>query len=377
VRRLLAAAGLLTLAGCADTTDAAAIDGSAATTTAAPDPRAAVEALQERIDDDFAAVYQQAIDAQVADAIRNLLLVAEPPARIRRQRFLFALYQSREFAPAFVQNSELRSTARPVLQTLGNAGAHGLDASRFVDSELRGALDAVADYGGLLANVPALELTRDERRTILDLLEQIPADQLADPQAWLMGQLLDPATSPLPELARHHATVVRAGRLAAGAMAMADVLLVDRTLDYAFEQRHFNTSTVDEEITEAQRDAMIAERMTGTFQVLVDADTDEQVQAMLDALPPTLPQYPRLMETAARYRQIVAAGGWIEVDPGNVRRGSRGARVQALKERLAAEGYYTGAIDDVFDTPLTDAIQSYEETHQLEVDGEVDRTFVN
>ena len=142
VRRLLAAAGLLTLAGCADTTDAAAIDGSAAAITAAPDPRAAVEALQERIDDDFAAVYQQAVDAQVADAIRNLLLVAEPPARIRRQRFLFALYQSREFAPAFVQNSELRSTARPVLQTLGNAGAHGLDASRFVDSELRGALDA-------------------------------------------------------------------------------------------------------------------------------------------------------------------------------------------------------------------------------------------
>ncbi len=96
------------------------------------------------------------------------------------------------------------------------------------------------------------------------------------------------------------------------------------------------------------------------------------------ALPPQHPQYAKLVDEYRRYKKIVDDGGWEEVpERRGLRRGSKGEIVAKLKKRLRAEGYYPAEapIDETFGEALEDAVEAYQTTHQMRVDGRAHSMF--
>lgn len=95
----------------------------------------------------------------------------------------------------------------------------------------------------------------------------------------------------------------------------------------------------------------------------------------LASLPPSSRTYAALGEAERRYAAIVARGGWAGLPPGPAPKpGDHGPLVQALRARLAAEGY--GPLDaaepDVFDPPLQQALAAFQRRHMLADDGKLD-----
>ncbi|MEJ2603634.1 MAG: L,D-transpeptidase family protein [Gammaproteobacteria bacterium] len=81
--------------------------------------------------------------------------------------------------------------------------------------------------------------------------------------------------------------------------------------------------------------------------------------------------YHLLVDALARYRAIVAGGGWPPVPSGpTLRPGDRHARVAAIRARLAAEWPLPAAPDaDFFDEGLEAAVRRFQQRYGLGVDG--------
>jgi murein L,D-transpeptidase YcbB/YkuD len=96
--------------------------------------------------------------------------------------------------------------------------------------------------------------------------------------------------------------------------------------------------------------------------------------AELAALAPPHPAYFALRETLARYRGVVAQGGWPHVGGGPVLSiGATGARVAALRQRLAAEGDPAIRRGSAFDSATAEAVRRFQRRHGLVEDGRVGR----
>jgi len=132
--------------------------------------------------------------------------------------------------------------------------------------------------------------------------------------------------------------------------------------------------------------------------VMKQATDSGRVDETLRALAPQHPQYERLRDTLARYREIAERGGWPEV-PASVARlryGSRGPEVAVLRARLAASGDLAGSAPApaaspapgatastapaaasrptaVFDGEVRAALKHFEARHGLPADGVLDR----
>ena len=128
-----------------------------------------------------------------------------------------------------------------------------------------------------------------------------------------------------------------------------------------------------QDIAKAKKVEILSARMR---RVLSDALTVEDVPARLAKLSPS-PQYDALKKEHTRYLEIVEAGGWEELKAkSSLKKGRKDPVVRQLKTRLQKEGYLPAAThDDVFDDALVEAIKSYERTHQLSVDGKLDRVI--
>ncbi len=176
-------------------------------------------------------------------------------------------------------------------------------------------------------------------------------------------------------------------------------MLTDAYLSYARDMSLGNINRMSErEILDAGgRSQVVADRLRDAFRTLPTYDTDT-FAAHLEGMIPTYPQYSLLMESLARYREIVEAGGWERVAPRNLRAGRSHPRVAELRARLALEGFYelpaaAPAVPDVtgeatpeatpeataeatpepaaemYDEALEAAVRSYQESHQMEVTG--------
>lgn len=101
------------------------------------------------------------------------------------------------------------------------------------------------------------------------------------------------------------------------------------------------------------------------------------------SLPPPSPQYQALRAGYATYLKIRGAGGWdVLPDSGDLRIGSQGPLVAALRQRLAVEDATAAATapDDRFDATLAQAVQRAQQRYGLHPTGVVDadtRTALN
>jgi murein L,D-transpeptidase YcbB/YkuD len=151
----------------------------------------------------------------------------------------------------------------------------------------------------------------------------------------------------------------------AGALAGADLVLTDRYLAMAADLQG---------ITDA--DSAAVDSLLRT--TAADAPP-------IGAWAPSHPQYQRLIDALALYRQVAEAGGWPRIDPGEkLVKGNRGARVAQLRARLDAEArllkqfggvsadsLYGASVADpeLFDAGLKKRVADYQARAALENDG--------
>jgi murein L,D-transpeptidase YcbB/YkuD len=104
-----------------------------------------------------------------------------------------------------------------------------------------------------------------------------------------------------------------------------------------------------------------------------------QLDAAIQSLRPQDPNYDSLRAELARYRKLVAGGGWPSVPPGKVLApgdSAPAARIEALRRRLEAEGITAGdgerreSIDSIvtYDSVLAGAVATFQARHGIVVD---------
>jgi L,D-transpeptidase YcbB len=97
------------------------------------------------------------------------------------------------------------------------------------------------------------------------------------------------------------------------------------------------------------------------------AESPGEIVKTLRSLDPPHPDYQRLTQALASHRAIAAKGGWGAVPDGpDLKKGDRGPRVAALRNRLSTPGV------DAFDDALAAAVSRFQQRHGLEVTGKVD-----
>ncbi len=357
----------LAIGGCGEST---APPTSSSVEIPAPPPRVGADRLRH----DFAGAYAEYMAGAVAaEPLRRVLLGdADAPLPLNRARFLSHLYDSRQWLPVFVEGHQLTPIAEALLAQLRASESHGLDPSRYVSDRLAAALARHGELVQVWRSVPDVVPTSGELDALIDTLGE--HDGATDPAVAALAAALD-GLGVAPDLAALHAVRVSAERSVSGSAALIDAALTDAFLAYAFDQRHFNTSWVDEDLDAAGRHALIADRMTASFEEIAVASSVDDVAAIADALAPSHPTYSALLAERARYAQIVADGGWEPIEPRHLERGSRNDTVHQLSVRLALEGYWEGEPTDAFDSEFREAVEHYQRTHQMEVTGETSRGF--
>jgi L,D-transpeptidase YcbB len=105
----------------------------------------------------------------------------------------------------------------------------------------------------------------------------------------------------------------------------------------------------------------------------------DDLEKLLEALPPPHRGYTLLREALKSLREVEAAGGWPKIPDGpTLEPGSRGPRVALLRQRLSAAPAKRGIAaagsaggDDVFDGTLAEAVRVFQERNGIEPDGKV------
>jgi murein L,D-transpeptidase YcbB/YkuD len=155
----------------------------------------------------------------------------------------------------------------------------------------------------------------------------------------------------------------------ARALASLDVALTRAFLEHA---AHLSTGLLQP--ARLPSDWHVAPRRVDLLAALERAVASRDVDAELAGLAPRSEGYARLRDLLRRYRRVVREGGWRALPPGPVlRRGSTGARVQLLRERLAASGDLEPALaaGSTFDPALVAAAKRFQARHGIAPTGTV------
>ena len=92
--------------------------------------------------------------------------------------------------------------------------------------------------------------------------------------------------------------------------------------------------------------------------------------AFLRALPPSSPEYTRLMREKLAMERLLANGGWGPTVPGGkLEAGDSGDRVVALRNRLMTMGFLERTNTQTFDAAMVNAVQRFQQAHGLAIDG--------
>jgi murein L,D-transpeptidase YcbB/YkuD len=375
-------------------------------TPPAPDPAlisAAVERVCAALPDALAAAVEPPAStdqtpAQVAQALQQLSAI-KGPSGLNNLSTLKTYYAAMQHKPIFVLEGRLTPAARAAFTAISDAPRHGLDPASYHLTQLDALISQApssepTDTSEALTT--ASTLTEPERDALTRHITQHP-DLLAalnapDPTAALtqLTSLLlsDTPQNPLPRLALAKTALHdAASHEAAVDLGTLEVLLADAFLSFSRDlslgnlhrftdaERRTYKVPMGEEIDPSGKNAqaLVSQRLMDALSAFDNLQGDAaSADALLRSLWPLHPQYAKLLDARARYAAFVTAGGWQTVAAGKLNPKGKAPRVKLLKARLAAEGFYSGPIDDVFDSTLTDAISRYQETHQLEVSGTVE-----
>ncbi|ROU04090.1 L,D-transpeptidase family protein [Histidinibacterium lentulum] len=97
----------------------------------------------------------------------------------------------------------------------------------------------------------------------------------------------------------------------------------------------------------------------------------ENPRALLHSLPPSSPEYQRLMRAKVRLSEVIATGGYGPGVQGPLGLGDSGAQVVRLRDRLIAMDLLEPTLTATFDGTILDAVRRFQESVALEPDGVV------
>jgi murein L,D-transpeptidase YcbB/YkuD len=114
--------------------------------------------------------------------------------------------------------------------------------------------------------------------------------------------------------------------------------------------------------------------------ILTNAVDSNDLRQAVNELSPQQPQYADLQKALVKYRAIAAKGGWPAIAAGTrLKPGDQSPMVRTLRDRLAAEGDFTGARENeqseqavLYDASITDAVQRFRERHRIKSGGMLD-----
>ncbi len=150
-------------------------------------------------------------------------------------------------------------------------------------------------------------------------------------------------------------------------LAERDIVLADGALSYARDLRAGRP-----DLRSLDHDVDLPDESFDAIAALDAVLKNGSLKAFLTGLAPPQPEYRRLKEALARYRQIVANGGWRELPPTmDADVDDANADTEALRERLAFEDSQAGGAQSGND--LSDALKRFQDHHGLDADGRVGR----
>lgn len=337
------------------------------------------------------------------------------------------LYDKRDYHKAFAQSDGLTSRGEAALEVLLDSERHALDSSPYHVARVQTLL---ANLERVTRDEPAwqgISLSAGEANTLVSWLkthELDPADP--DTRIEVLSALVGASTrgvgnkgvleTPAPRITGQMDQFLDAFEKSAELTAELELRVADGALRYARDMKHFNLARQDwRDLRDAGGSkALIYGRLEKTYKELAKASPQEAKEVMAQ-LAPRHPQYEKLLDALARYRAIAADGGWGRVRQTSLEIGHRSKRVEALRERLAAEGFLPSAeeqqdasddgsrpdpakpgalgapapaagamageegeeVDEaskpdpqIVDEQLVEAVKSYQETHQFRPDGD-------
>ena len=149
----------------------------------------------------------------------------------------------------------------------------------------------------------------------------------------------------------------------------ADELLTLAALDYISDMKgaRLKPSSIN-------KDIHINASVINEVELLKSYVTLRDQCGWIYGLAPSLPEYQRLKNHLALYRQKEAQGGWPQLPKGTkLEKGDKGPLVETLRVQLMMQDAMSaeGQGSDVFDENLETALKSYQEYHGLDPDGKV------
>ncbi|MFY0623893.1 MAG: L,D-transpeptidase family protein [Pelagimonas sp.] len=104
--------------------------------------------------------------------------------------------------------------------------------------------------------------------------------------------------------------------------------------------------------------------------VLLTRLMQEDPRAVMRSLPPSSPEYARLMRAKLRLQHTIDQGGWgPRVRGSKIKPGQSGEAVVALRNRLVSMGYLKPTLSARYDSSLQTAVQQFQDDHGLKADG--------
>jgi murein L,D-transpeptidase YcbB/YkuD len=163
---------------------------------------------------------------------------------------------------------------------------------------------------------------------------------------------------------------LRAGSMSGERVADLDILMSDALarLSYQLFYGKLNPTQLDSDWNFSRP---LLERAPA--EIVLKALREAALPLLLADLRLDHPYYLTLKAALRSHREIASAGGWASIPAGEaLKSGMTGPRVVALRRRLAASGDYDAAQTSdpaLFDAPLQQAVESFQQRHGLEIDG--------
>lgn len=194
------------------------------------------------------------------------------------------------------------------------------------------------------------------------------ADPAAQQQAVLALMALDHASDEGLDPADYYArSLVTGPPPTAKAVAERDLLLTDGFLRYAHDLRLGRI--VPDEVYD---DIRLPAQSFDAVGALETSLRNGSLAELIAELPPPHREYARLREALARYRALLAKGGWPKLPAEfELKLGSNDPRLAVLRQRFAIEDPALAAAPDTDD--LAEALRRYQARNGLEVDGRIGR----
>lgn len=316
----------------------------------------------------------------IHEALESALLAQLDP-KSEADAATFAFYEENGFETVVLDHSKWMSDADVVVNALGLAYQHALRGDYPAPAsflEAKRALEAVnAGFNELKHFNP----TEEDWREVAAWAERIGLDPSDDAALDSLYGALAAASedNPMPRLGQRLITLAFLSNRLYAVSAKTEATLGLQLGRYASEMklRHpGNTAQLNPFLEWTKKSTRFQARM-GAFFVHFKS---YGATAALASLLPKHPQYAMLVEARQRYADIAAAGGWGEVSVPNLKKLKRGKKnigIARLKERLAAEGYAVGTVDDVYDDTLVEAIKLYRDVHQMKVKSTIDKELLD